>query len=153
MSRERATEALWTGLRLVVVDVETTSGREQGTRIVSIGTVTCRGGRVQGQWSTTLTPAPGETLVLAAHNDAFDIPVVRDEMATAGHGQGRLDEHQQSPRLPLARSTRPPAGQAAGAQVSARRRVSVTSRPRSGAPLQEPTRRSGESAQEGEREV
>ncbi|HUX71359.1 MAG TPA: 3'-5' exonuclease [Cellulomonadaceae bacterium] len=123
MSRERATEALWAGLRLVVVDVETTSSREHGTKIVSIAMVTCRGGRVQGQWSTTLnpgvpisrsttkihglrdedvqgsppfadvatvllsalTPAPGETLVLAAHNAAFDIPLVRDEMATAGH--------------------------------------------------------------------
>lgn len=123
MSRERATEALWTGLRLVVVDVETTFSREYSTKIVSIGVVTCTGGRIQGQWGTTinpgvpisrsatkihglrdetvqgsppvadiaatllpaLTPRPGETLVVAAHNAAFDIPLIRDEMATAGH--------------------------------------------------------------------
>lgn len=123
MSRDRAVEALWTGLRVVSVDLETAGRKDYGTKIVSIGMVTCRAGRVVGRWSSlvnpgvpitrastrihgirdeavaleqgfpdlaatvmaALNPAPGERLVVVAHNAAFDIPVLRDELAHAGH--------------------------------------------------------------------
>lgn len=124
MSRDRAEEALWAGLRLAVVDVETTWQRDAGTKVVSIAVVTCRSGRQQGRWSSyvnpgpdvsisakstqihglrdedvagaplfadiagtvlsALEPLPGETLVVVAHNTAYDIPIIRGELTAAG---------------------------------------------------------------------
>ncbi len=56
LTRDRAVEALWGHLRLVVIDLETCVDPDGGLRIVSIGLVTCRGGRVMGRWSTTVNP-------------------------------------------------------------------------------------------------
>lgn len=122
ISRDRAEEALWKGLRLAVVDVETTYLKGHGTKVVSVGLVTCRAGRIQGRWSTHVNPGipisrratkihglrdedvqhapsfpdiaatllagmnplPGETLVVVAHNAAYDVPVLREELGAAG---------------------------------------------------------------------
>lgn len=122
IARDRAEEALWKGLRLAVVDVETTYSKDHGTKVVSIGLVTCRTGRIQGRWSTHfnpgipisrhatkihwlrdedvehapsfpdiaatllagMTPLPGATLVVVAHNAAYDVTVLREELASAG---------------------------------------------------------------------
>jgi DNA polymerase III epsilon subunit-like protein len=122
IARDRAEEALWKGLRLAVIDTETTHAKGHGTKVVSIGLVTCRSGRIQGRWSTHvnpgipisrrsttihglrdedvehaptftdiaatllagLTPVPGEVLVVVAHNAAYDVPILREELAAAG---------------------------------------------------------------------
>ncbi len=59
MARDRAEEALWAGLRLAVIDTETTWDKAHGTKVVSIGLVTCRAGRLQGRWSSLVNPGPG----------------------------------------------------------------------------------------------
>lgn len=51
----RAVAALWAGLRLVVLDVETTTS-DDGHRVVSMAAVTCRNGRVGGSWHTLVNP-------------------------------------------------------------------------------------------------
>lgn len=51
----RAVAVLWAGLRLVVVDVETTTS-DDGHRVVSMAAVTCRNGRVGGSWQTLVNP-------------------------------------------------------------------------------------------------
>lgn len=40
----------------VVVDVETTGGRPPGDRIIEIGAVRMRGGRIEGEWSALVDP-------------------------------------------------------------------------------------------------
>ena len=113
---------LWTGLRLVVIDIETAVGPD-GHRIISFAAVTCRNDSLGGRFQEFVNPgipidehtmrihkltdsriaheddfgalapriinllkAPdGETLVLCAHNTAFDIPVLRRELERAGH--------------------------------------------------------------------
>jgi len=47
--------ALWANVRLVVVDVETTRDGDE-FRVVSVGTVTCRGGFVRGKWQSLVDP-------------------------------------------------------------------------------------------------
>lgn len=54
---EAARAALWAGLRLVVLDLETCQPPEGGRhRIVSVAAVTCRGGAQRGAWSTLVDP-------------------------------------------------------------------------------------------------
>lgn len=49
--------ALWSGVRLAVVDLETCAPPEGGRhRIVSVGVVTCRAGASRGRWSTLVDP-------------------------------------------------------------------------------------------------
>ena len=55
-STPRGVEALWAGLRLCVVDVETTHSRTHGTKIVAIGVVNARSGRVHGRWDSLVNP-------------------------------------------------------------------------------------------------
>jgi DNA polymerase-3 subunit epsilon len=43
----------------VVVDVETTGGRPPGDRVIEIGAVRVRGGRVEGEWSSLVDPGRG----------------------------------------------------------------------------------------------
>lgn len=52
---EAGLAALWSNVRLVVVDVETT-GKDSGFRVVSLGVVTCRTGFVRGKWQTLIDP-------------------------------------------------------------------------------------------------
>jgi DNA polymerase III epsilon subunit-like protein len=59
-----AITALWGGVRIVVIDIETTSAPGGGPqRAVSIAAVTCRLGTVRGKWQTLINPevpiAPG----------------------------------------------------------------------------------------------
>ncbi len=59
-----AVAALWGGVRIVVIDLETTSVAGGGPqRAVSVGAVTCRLGTVRGKWQTLVNPevpvAPG----------------------------------------------------------------------------------------------
>jgi DNA polymerase III epsilon subunit-like protein len=53
-----AIAALWGGVRLVVIDTETTRSPGGGglLRVVSIAAVTCRGGTVRGKWQTLVNP-------------------------------------------------------------------------------------------------
>lgn len=68
-----AVAALWTGVRLAVVDVETvTDGND--LRAVSVGVVTARAGLVRGKWQTLINP---------------DMPVD----AGSGRIHGLTDEH------------------------------------------------------------
>lgn len=43
----------------VVVDVETTGGRPPGDRVIEIGAVRVRGGRLEGEWSSLVDPGRG----------------------------------------------------------------------------------------------
>lgn len=52
-----AIAALWGGVRIVVIDIETTTTPEDGTlRAVSFATVNCRAGTVRGKWQTLVNP-------------------------------------------------------------------------------------------------
>lgn len=51
-----ALDRLWSGLRLVVIDVETTVRKGDKHRIVSIAAVTCRAGGIRGRWQTLVNP-------------------------------------------------------------------------------------------------
>jgi len=55
---EVAIAALWGGVRLVVIDTETTRSPGGGgpLRVVSVAAVTCRGGTVRGKWQTLVNP-------------------------------------------------------------------------------------------------
>lgn len=64
VSNKVATTALWGGVRIVVLDFETTSVDGGGPqRAVSVGAVTCRLGTIRGKWQTLINPevpvAPG----------------------------------------------------------------------------------------------
>jgi DNA polymerase III epsilon subunit-like protein len=50
-----AVAALWTGVRLAVVDVETLTDGDE-LRVVSVGVVTARAGLVRGKWQTLVNP-------------------------------------------------------------------------------------------------
>lgn len=59
MSRDVAlgTADVWDGLRLVVLDVETTVGPDRGRlRAVSLGVATVRAARITGQWHRLIDP-------------------------------------------------------------------------------------------------
>lgn len=78
---EAAVAALWTNVRLVVVDLETTKDRSN-FRAVSLAAVTCRGGFVRGKWQTLLDPGvPIDSDSRAIHGLTDDH--VRGEMAFA----------------------------------------------------------------------
>lgn len=49
-------DALWQGLRLVVIDTETTQPDGEPRRVVSVAAVTCRRGRPLGSWSVFVDP-------------------------------------------------------------------------------------------------
>lgn len=72
---DRATvAALWGGVRIVVIDLETTSVAGGGSpRAVSIGAVTCRLGTVRGKWQTLVDPqvpiAPGSRRIHGITDD------------------------------------------------------------------------------------
>ena len=55
---EVAIAALWGGVRLVVIDIETTRSPSGAgpLRMVSVAGVTCRGGTVRGKWQTLVNP-------------------------------------------------------------------------------------------------
>ena len=48
--------SLWTGLRLVVVDLETAVAPDGTHHVVSIGVVTCRHGVITNQWQNLVSP-------------------------------------------------------------------------------------------------
>jgi DNA polymerase-3 subunit epsilon len=50
-----AVAALWAGVRLAVVDVETLTDGDE-LRVVSVGVVTARAGLVRGKWQTLVNP-------------------------------------------------------------------------------------------------
>lgn len=55
--RTAAQEALWGGVRVVVIDLETTASPGGGTdRALQFAAVTCRAGSVRGKWSTLINP-------------------------------------------------------------------------------------------------
>jgi len=56
ISPARAAARLWAGLRLVVLDVETTYDRVTGHRIVSVAAVTCRNGGLRARVQTLVNP-------------------------------------------------------------------------------------------------
>jgi len=57
VSDKVAVSALWGGVRIVVIDLETTSVAGGGPqRAVSLGAVTCRLGTVRGKWQTLVNP-------------------------------------------------------------------------------------------------
>jgi len=56
ISPDRAAARLWAGLRLVVLDVETTYDRTTGHRIVSLAAVTCRNGGLRARVQTLVNP-------------------------------------------------------------------------------------------------
>jgi DNA polymerase III epsilon subunit-like protein len=69
-----AIEALWGGVRIVVIDTETTSAPGGGPqRAVSLGAVTCRLGTVRGKWQTLINPevpiAPGSRRIHGITNE------------------------------------------------------------------------------------
>ncbi|MGE3812776.1 MAG: exonuclease domain-containing protein [Candidatus Nanopelagicales bacterium] len=52
-----AATRLWSGLRLLVVDTETTwSSSDKRQRVVSVAVVTCRAGTVRGHWQALVNP-------------------------------------------------------------------------------------------------
>jgi DNA polymerase III epsilon subunit-like protein len=55
--RSAAQEALWGGLRVVVIDLETTASPGGGTdRALQFAAVTCLGGTLRGRWETYINP-------------------------------------------------------------------------------------------------
>lgn len=57
VSDKVATAALWGGVRIVVLDTETTNAPGGGSqRVISIGAVTCRAGTLRGKWQTLINP-------------------------------------------------------------------------------------------------
>ena len=55
--RSAAHEALWGGLRVVVIDLETTASPGGGTdRALQFAAVTCLGGTLRGRWETYINP-------------------------------------------------------------------------------------------------
>ncbi len=69
-----AIDSLWGGVRVVVLDVETTIQPGGGSqRAVSIGAVTCRGGTVRGKWQTLINPQ------MPVHPDSRRIHGITDD--------------------------------------------------------------------------
>jgi len=63
-----ATTALWGGVRVVVIDIETTTVDGSSRRAVSIAAVTCRLGTVRGRWQTLVNPGvPIDTISKGIH--------------------------------------------------------------------------------------
>ena len=148
VSSKVATTALWGGVRIVVIDFETTSVDGGPQRAVSVGAVTCRLGTVRGKWQTLinpevpiapgsrrihgitdehlvgeptfvevapsllglLTPADGERLVVAGHNVAFDVSVLRHELGRIGKDLPDLAMLDTKGPLAALVSVRPPGG-------------------------------------------
>lgn len=62
-----AVAALWVGVRLAVVDVETVTFDDE-LRVVSVGVVTARAGLVRGKWQTLVNPGvPVDTISAGIH--------------------------------------------------------------------------------------
>lgn len=72
---ETARAALWAGLRLVVIDLETCASPEGGShRIVSVGAVTCRAGAARGRWSALVDPeCPIDPVTRSIHGITDDL--------------------------------------------------------------------------------
>ena len=57
LSTAAAVESLWGGVRIVVIDLETThSPTDRHDRALSFAAVTCRAGTVRGKWQTLINP-------------------------------------------------------------------------------------------------
>lgn len=64
---QRAIASLWSGLRLVVIDVETAQGPD-GHRIISFAAVTCRNNQVGGKWQDFVNPGiPVDAATMRIH--------------------------------------------------------------------------------------
>jgi DNA polymerase III epsilon subunit-like protein len=85
---DSARSALWAGLRLVVIDIETCSPPERGThRVVSLAAVACHHAATRGSWSTYVNPqcpidagtqtVHGITDELVAVEPTFDVAAKR----------------------------------------------------------------------------
>lgn len=65
-----AVSSLWGGVRVVVIDIETTRSPGGGgpLRVVSVAAVTCRGGSVRGKWQRLVNPqVPIDSVSQAIH--------------------------------------------------------------------------------------
>ena len=86
-TEKAAITALWGGLRVVVIDLETTSTQDGGPqRAVSVAAVTCRLGTVRGKWQTLVNPeipvAPGSRRIHGITDEHLIGEPVFSEVAT-----------------------------------------------------------------------
>jgi DNA polymerase III epsilon subunit-like protein len=70
-----ARAALWAGVRLVVIDLETCSPPQGGPhRVVAVAAVTCRAGAQRGAWSTLVDPeCPIDSVTRGIHGITDDL--------------------------------------------------------------------------------
>jgi DNA polymerase-3 subunit epsilon len=77
LSTAAAVEALWGGVRIVVIDLETThSPTDRHDRALSFAAVTCRAGTVRGKWQTLINPG---------------VPIARESRAVHGLTDAHLE--------------------------------------------------------------